>query len=357
MVKTVLLNVLVLLALLAVLLLAPPVVYDLYRHAEPFAAWRPSDPRATLPNYRGIEWAAVHFEEFARMRTRYHDFIGWRRMPFQGRTITIDGDGYRRHPSGVAREDAAIWVFGGSTIWGPGVDDASTIPARLQARSGRTSFNFGESGYTAHQSYNLLIKNYLLGGRPRHVVFYDGANEVVNKCRAELGFFSAAQEQVIRARLASESMTWDAVAPAIDVLGRMIRRLWSAPPEAAAGGYDCHVNEAKRRLIAANLVLDWQLARQLVESRGGTFLPVLQPVAFVGTPNLSHLPAVRGDAPLRAQYDALYPEIVRQLDAAGIRYLDLTRSFDGDELLYIDFVHVAPRGNDRIAQQIAARLN
>jgi poly-D-alanine transfer protein DltD len=65
---------------------------------------------------------------------------------------------------------------------------------------------------------------------------------------------------------------------------------------------------------------------------------------------------VRSAGALRAQYDAVYPEIKRQLEAAGIEYADLTRMFDGEEFLYIDFAHVSHRGNDIAARQISALL-
>ena len=169
-------NALVLALLLALLAVLPPAAVDLYKLVRGGVA----DPRARLPIYDQLDWAAQHFEEFAALRTRYQDFIGWRRQPFAGTTITIDEAGYRRHPGGAGMNESEVWVFGGSAVWGPGVTDAGTIPARLQALSARPSFNFGEAAYTAHQSYNLLMKAYLLGGRPRQVVFYDGVNEVVH---------------------------------------------------------------------------------------------------------------------------------------------------------------------------------
>jgi poly-D-alanine transfer protein DltD len=66
---------------------------------------------------------------------------------------------------------------------------------------------------------------------------------------------------------------------------------------------------------------------------------------------------VRASAPLKAQYDAVYPELKRQLQAAGIAYADLTSMFDGEEYLYIDFAHVSPRGNDIAGARMSALLN
>lgn len=351
----VLVNLVLVLVLVALIILLPPALLDVYKQATA----RP-DSRALLPNYKGVPWAATHFTEFGMMRTTYHDYIGWRRIAFSGQTITIDNNGYRRHPQSPEPEQAEVWLFGGSTVWGPGVADAMTIPAYVQQASTLSTFNFGESAYTAHQSYNLLIKNYLSGGRPKHVVFYDGANEVVIKCRAELTFFSAAQEVTIRERLQGvshgASLAAEVFAPALQAL----RRFSDLRGRAASAGtpelFDCHTNEIKRQRIAAALVLDWQLARQLVESRGGRFLAVLQPVAYTGQPALEHLQAVRGDTLLRAQYDAVYAEIVKQLDEAAVPYADLRAALDSTHPLYIDFAHVSPQGNQVLGQRIAELL-
>lgn len=348
MLRTLAINVFVLLALLALVVFVPPLAFDA------FTAVRERDTRVALPVYRGVDWAERHFDEFSRLSTTYFDFIGWRRKPFAGQTITIDAEGFRRHGD-APREAAPVWIFGGSTIWGPGVRDDMTIPARVQAHLGRPTFNFGEASYTAHQSLNLLAKSLLQGGRPRHVVFYDGANEVVVKCRRELGFFSAYQEATIREQLrGGGGLAGGVFAPTLEVIRRVSRKFAAEPADAEH--FDCHRNEAKRRLIAAALVQDWQSAAQLAERHGAHFTAVLQPLAYVGKPMLEHLPGVRADAQMRAQYDAVYPELVRQLAAAGVRYTDLTAAIDGPEALYIDFVHLAPAGNDRVARRVSDLL-
>lgn len=349
--RTLFINLLVLVGLLLALLLVPPLVFDTYQAARRHWA---QDPRGQLALYQGIPWAARHFQEFARVTTRYHDFIGWRREAFDGETIHVDAEGFRAHPGRAPRGQSDVWFFGGSTTWGPGADDGSTVPARVQAHSGRTTFNFGESAYTAHQSLNLLAKSYVLGGQPKQVVFYDGANEVVIKCRAELGFFSTSQEPLLRERTSSLALSAQWLGPARELLGRLLRS--ATAQQQGDMGYDCNRNAEKRERIAAALVLDWQMARALVESRGGRFLAILQPVSFTGKPSLDHLPDVQAAQALRAQYDAVYPVIRRHLEAAQLPYLDLTEALDGKTPVYIDFAHLSPAGNDRIAQRIAEAL-
>lgn len=350
--RTLLINLAVLLGLLLALLLVPPLVFDAYQWAARHGV---QDPRGDLPMYKEIPWAKQHFKEFAQVSTVYYDFVGWRRAPFEGQTIHIDAEGFRWHPDRAPRDQSEVWFFGGSTAWGPGADDASTIPARLQVHSGLKTFNFGESAYTAHQSLNLLVKGYLQGGKPKHVVFYDGANEVVIKCRSELGFYSTSQETLLRERTRSTQLSAQLLGPARELLGRGLRGI--AAKRAGNAGYDCHSNAEKRERIAAALVLDWQMARHLVESHGGRFIGILQPVSFTGKPQLDHLPDLRSAQALRQQYDSVYAEIRRQLRAAGMAYVDLTAALDGCPPRYIDFAHLSPQGNDHIAQRITALIH
>lgn len=76
--------------------------------------------------------------------------------------------------------NGSIWVFGGSTVYGQGVNDNETITAYLnQLDSVNTYINFGVHAY--HQS-NEIEKLLLLlkkGYRPDKVIFIDGLNDIV----------------------------------------------------------------------------------------------------------------------------------------------------------------------------------
>jgi len=104
------------------------------------------------------------------------------------------------------------------------------------------------------------------------------------------------------------------------------------------------------------LASDWANAKLIVESQGGKFLAVLQPVAYLGSPNLTHLPEVRENELLKEQFAFVYPMFKEELKKAGLDYLDLTNIFDGQEILYFDFCHVSPPGNRKAARAIADRL-
>lgn len=302
------------------------------------------DDRSELAVYADIPWAAQHFREFRAQETRYADFIGWRRKPFQGQTITVNEDGYRVVPG--QSEDpglADIHVFGGSTVWGTGSDNTSTFPAQLAAAAASATFNFGESGYTSHQSLNLLLKNYATGLRPRVVIFYDGVNDVSLKCRSEISFFATAEEYRLK-NLTSESRLWRLVSVGLGIAGYA----------GTQDPFDCDTNPEKARRVADMLVMDWVTAQLLAKSHGAKFIPILQPVSYIGNPKTGHLPKI--NERLKRQYEVMYPLIRERLSAAGFAYHDFTDLFDIQQEVYIDFCHVTPLGNTLIAARVAELL-
>jgi hypothetical protein len=77
---------------------------------------------------------------------------------------------------------------------------------------------------------------------------------------------------------------------------------------------------------------------------------VLQPIAFVGSPNTSHLKLGQEmDKNVQLVYEA-FAKRIREEDLKWV-YL-MTDAFDGEEFIYIDFCHVSPNGNIIIADRI-----
>jgi hypothetical protein len=356
--NTVAINVVVLGFLLSLFVIALPAAFDLrdFWRTRANAGKLVSDKRNEVGAYKGESWPTDHFIEFAALRTIYHDFIVWRRQKFDGRTVHIDQNGYRRHGSmSDTPADAEVWVFGGSTAWGTGVPDDGTIAAYLEKATGFRTFNLAETGYNAHQSLNLLMKLYVEGGRPEFVVFYDGVNEVEHKCRKDLTFYSTSQEAQIRQKLQASGPDATRTGQIFGPVAQLVARFTGGNvPDADA--YNCDIDTRKADLIARNLVNDWINARLIVEARGGKFVGVLQPVAYVGSPNISYLPDVEKDALLRRQYDIVYPKIEAELAKAGVPYVNLTDIFNGKEMFYVDFCHVIPKGNEMIAAALAKSL-
>lgn len=242
--------------------------------------------------------------------------------------------------------------FGGSSMWGTGADDASTIPSLFTQISGFASENFGQTGYTAHQSLVLLIQLLQDGRRPDIVVFYDGGNEVTNKCRAELTPWSHEREGRVASALKAYRkrenpydlfylvMPLKAFAEKL-VATPVVRRL------DVKSKFNCHTDPAKAQKIADNLIEDWAVAKKLVEAYNGKFFGMLQPVSFFSNTN----DRVVSNA-YKEQFEAVYPLVKQKMASMGDLY-DLTDALDRNEYIYTDFAHLAPNGNKYIAEEMA----
>ena len=353
----VIINLAILFALFGIIATVPPIAYDLYRLLKTsFFDDLVSDSRSELPNYQSHDWARKHFAEIGDLPKEYFDFVVWRRKPFEGETVTIDSDGYRRHFNTIGSDSQAakIWFFGGSTAWGIGARDDETIPAYLQKYSSKPTFNAGETGYVAHQSLNLLMKAYLDGGRPETVFFYDGVNEVAHKCRTGYTVFSSAQEFIIRERVQPKTALGSSnfisvFNPTVKVFRLALEKFGGAQ---LVTEYDCHTNAEKATLIAEHLISNWKVAKSIVEANGGVFVPVLQPVAYIGSPNLTHLPEVSEHQDLRKQYETIYQKIRLSAKRSNFHYVDMTDVFNVQDLVYVDFCHVSPNGNALVAERL-----
>lgn len=305
------------------------------------------------PAYTAEEaaWLPKHRQELGRFGTVYKSFIAWRREAFAGETIHVEGPYLQRRTLNAAGPDARkVYFFGGSTMWGPGVDDANTIPSLFARASGLRAENFADSGYIAHQGLLQLIQLLQDGHRPDLVVFYDGVNDTLVKCRSELGPHSHEREQQIATvlRTSANPHTFAYYLAPFAKLAQNISR--ETGRAMGAEEFDCHTNRAKAEAIADNLIQDWRFARHLVELHGGRFLATLQPVSFFSRTRLDYL---RLPAGFERQYQAVYPLLRERLARSG-EFQDLVGALDTDEPVYTDFCHLAPRGNRIIADRLAA---
>lgn len=314
-----------------------------------FVDWewvRPADERSRLSNYKGVPWAAKHFSESRLLGAEYFSYVGWRRELFNGETITIVGD-YRERktlPEGMA-DRPVVYFFGGSTMFGTGADDAGTIPSHFARLTGMRARNFAESGYSAHQSLEMLLRLLQDGHRPDIVVFYDGVNDVKNKCRSELGPYSDSQEFRIRTRLDPDVGTLRYFFLAVlDPFERLTGKFVGTRTRP----YDCDKNEAKAKAVAEALISDWELAKLVTKFHGIRFIAIFQPVIYFSATKKEHIPV---DKPLEQQFVKVYPMMAERVKQKG--YVSLTSALDAEEYLYVDFAHLSPNGNERMANRLA----
>ena len=223
------------------------------------------------------------------------------------------------------------------------------------------AYNFGETGWMAHQSVNLFLKRYFEGFRPDVVVFYDGVNDT-GKCRSELDPFAHSREYKMRVVM-QEASSENPESPLFLILPiknfvEKLIRMASNNAAAPSSFYDCIDNPAKAEQVARVLVSVWLLVKYLGESYGGTFVPILQPVIYFSDTKKDHL---KLDLELGRQYEVVYPLVLeliqREFPTLAENFMDLRNVLDRDEYFYIDWCHLSPNGNRLVAARISDGVN
>lgn len=139
--------------------------------------------RVEAEAYGGAPWAVDYWREQRQTRERWVPYSYMETAPFQGRHINVGPDGLRRTWNRAeGKDDARIYMFGGSTIWGFGARDEGTVPSalsRLLAEAGHNVQvrNFGQNSHVSTQEVIVLLRALETEPAPDIVIFYDGAND------------------------------------------------------------------------------------------------------------------------------------------------------------------------------------
>ena len=310
-----------------------------------------SNPSENI-NFRNYKWSKKHFKEYIQLDVEYSDYLIWRRSSFRGETINISEDGFRLNDSSSLNVDfvnSEVWFFGGSAIWGSGSKNEFTIPSFYEVLSNKKSINFGETGYTSSQELNMLLK-YINLGKPKYIFFYDGANDIYNKCRKENNYFSSSLEKKIKKYEYKFFKNWyhfetlDLIKNNKDYIINFINYFTEGNEF-----FDCHKNKKKSKLIVKNLIDNWLIAKHLANNKGAKFVAILQPLSFYTRSKVDH---IKVDTEIKKQFDSLYPMITKEVKKYDIKFYDFTNVLDNDDYYFWDFIHLSPNGNKIIAEKI-----
>jgi len=306
-----------------------------------------------FPNYVGEDRTSALEEDFLSSVTEYRPFVGWRRLPYSGKTTTIDQQGRRRHdPNPKNLENARVVAFfGGSTMWGSGVADSGTIPALFdQIADQYVALNLGETGYNSRQNLETMINMLNAEETIDVAVFYDGVNDVFG-CRSTASLNTHAQEPALRQKLSKKSggsIFLTLIEPTTTFLGKVTNVLYDTQD------YLCDRFPENAEAVADVMIKNWHHAHTIAANNGVKFFAVLQPVSYIGSPRLDHL---RLDRRLGDQYGAVYPILKKKITMLSNDWIfDFTDSFDGHDYTYIDFCHVSEEGNRLIADRMLEML-
>lgn len=340
------------------------------------AGWLEEDPgalvygverlRESYPGRSDAEIEAVVRESWTRPY-RYEPFTQFREAELAGAYLTVRAEGFRAGASEQAwpppSDRPVVLALGGSTLFGYGLADAETIPARLEAalaeRCGDPPlvYNFGRSNYFSSQERILFQQLLAQGARPRAALFLDGLNE----------FAYPADEPKFTARLAylmdeTHSMLlrrWLVGLP----LARLIKRLGGAGEADAAGHAAGDPEDLSRRVVERWLV-NARMTESLAASFGVAVVFAWQPVPvhdapagvnpFLG-PDGPELPNA---AAMALGYERM-AELVREespdLPRSPLRWLADAQQ-GRSEVLYVDRAHYTAAFSDTLARRLGADL-
>jgi hypothetical protein len=317
--------------------------------------------RELLPNYNSQKDRAKEiFRDYHQVRHQYEPFTGWKCLPYRGSSLTIANDGERKHKADSSQTSSrSVHFFGGSTMWGEGSDDQHTIPAIFSSLNEAYSvYNHGQLAYNTRQELDALITLYSLDKKPDVVIFYDGVNDAAFLCPKEIKTLPAHRlVPMYREKIdATKSEMLADLAGKVFLENTMkVINKHSRESGASNSPYDCVTNPAKAEAIAEIMMKNWEMAHELVTSRGGEFIAILQPAAYVSHPRTDHL---KLDADLGNNFKAVYERLKTKIAQRQHPWVyDLTGEFDGKDYIFIDFCHVSPNGNEIIAREISSVMH
>ena len=323
----------------------------------PYRASRRSE---LLNNGKDSAYNRLVLDEFYKLQTEYMPYTVWTRKPFKGKTTTINKVGDRVHDvSGYEVFDSSqvIRFFGGSTIWGTGVDDNGTIPAFFNQLNPTTKVhNHGESGFVSRQNLARLVNILNQNEAVNTVVFYDGFNDIDHLCRKEVGYNSHDRAMQINGFIETaksiESNRYLIERFLNLVFVKFTKMYFSGTDnETRNGHYKCCLDEETLEHVASTLCNNWMLAHQICQARGIEFHAILQPSAFVGEPIFDErFRIIRTDC-MPEVYPRIY-EMVHERMKSFDWYHDLRSVLNGTGPWYIDACHVSDPANEIIAKEI-----
>jgi hypothetical protein len=316
----------------------------------------PQTAREKLPNYNDDrEHAQEVFHDYKSIQHQYEPFVGWKCLPYHGKTTTISTKGERIHQQDQKAEARAVHFFGGSTMWGEGSDDLHTIPALFNKEHPEYQvYNHAQLAYNSRQELDALISLYSKGEKADVVIFYDGVNDAAFLCPREITQLPAHRlVPMYREKLYGGhfAIVKDLAAKLfLENILKVIHK-YTVTPTTENSPYDCLSTPGKAEEIADMMLKNWEIAHEMVTSRGGKFIAILQPAAYISKPRTDHL---RLDEELGKNFAEVYKHIQSKIAARNYPWIhDLSTSFDNKDYIFIDFCHVSPNGNAIMTRQIS----
>jgi lysophospholipase L1-like esterase len=305
--------------------------------------------------YRDPLYAQIDREE-SELIEDYQPFVGWKTREYHSANINVDAEGVRRTIGATSASDIpSIYFFGGSSMWGVGHRDETTIPSLVASKVKASIVNYGEIGYGISQEVIRLQQLLKSGKRPNHVVFYDGCNDL----------FLTALDSVPHETFRDTTMR------------KVLGNIWKLPREGKEGvlPWNFNLNLFQRKSPAPTRQSEEELVNHLVQSYMGNieildalskaydfdYLLFWQPTLYSRdesdlTDDEKRLPDTTD--PLYKEFVVIYKQAGQKIFAENPHnFYDLSAVFSGEkESVFTDSCHLTPDGNKKVSDTILSLL-
>lgn len=308
--------------------------------------------------------AAVDLLEETYRPLAYESFTGFRERPRRGRYVNVMPEGYRLGRTAVPWPpvEGALNVFflGGSTTFGYGATDSTTIPALVEERLARSAcprpvhvYNLGQGWYYSSQEQALFERLLRAGIRPTVAVFIDGTNDSERDVdqpylAAETGhFFEYNQGGIPLAEVARIGVYRSA-------LGRLAlgiaRRLAPHPPAR-------ETDPAALDSLGRGMVARWRRSHEITEAvakaAGVRTVTVIQPSPYYQMDLATHpfRDWIRAPERRASFFEALDRERAAGTAPSMLWLAGIQQGRDG-HALYVDDEHYTPVFSAEIADSL-----
>ena len=298
--------------------------------------------------------------QYSPLNWKYSPLLGFQEVPTQSTNYSVSVHGYRHnskpafssanpaHPSSsVSPPVQEVWAFGGSTMFGYGVDDRNTIPSHMEAFDPSLRvINYGRGYYYSFQE-NILFNRLLTEGlRPPQVaIFLDGLNE---RCSVEVY-----QTEMLKAfrKIADPGYSWNPgeyAKPFVILASKLFRNV----QKVGINAYESScVNSLGDKLPLSKVFENTIRQRDAICNEFGVrCLTFVQPLPGIRNKHLNLDPAIR--VRLGEKYS-----MIKETMSSNKNLIDLTGSISGvTPHAFVDQYHYSPNALKAIAQKIINNL-
>jgi hypothetical protein len=331
-------------------------------------------PELSLPYYASQNWSKSFWQEFDKFEEyQYSPWVIWRFVPYQGNYIHVDQNSIRETPGADCVPGSfKVFIFGGSTLWGWGAPDWGTIPAYLQTDLAGTMdrpvciINFGQPAYVSTQELFDLIMQLQKGNIPDLVIYYDGVNDIYAANQSgeacvhqDVSTIAAIYNH--RGDTPIEQMVgWLWKSNTFQVLKSLAHKITGTPY--STNTYTPTESDLSRLAgsVTDCYLANYKMVGDLAHDYGFEYAFFWQPAIPVGIKPLTQDEQVMSkdiDPSLVDLYHATY-SMIEQSTQVNNHLFYIADVFDGQtDQVWIDiYSHVAPAGNQLIAQAILQKL-